>query len=138
MEVSTTRSSIRRWSEQLKHREDQLTVVLSLVIGVLVGLMVVAFILLTGRLAAQMYPAGGSAWRRVVIPIIGAAASRKPNSQSSSTTVIFLSRPSSASSSAVRYRLQAASRSAVKALPSKSARGLRRYWEGASVSAKKA
>ena len=72
MEVSSTRSSIRRWSEQLKNREDQLTVVLSLVIGVLVGLMVVAFILLTGRLAAQMYPAGGSAWRRVVIPIIGA------------------------------------------------------------------
>ena len=72
MEVSSSRSSIRRWSEQLKNREDQLTVVLSLVIGVLVGLMVVAFILLTGRLAAQMYPAGGAAWRRVVIPIIGA------------------------------------------------------------------
>src|SRR3984885_3034951 len=72
MEVASPRSTIRRWSEQLKNREDQLTVVLSLVIGVLVGLVVVAFILLTGRLAAQMYPAGGSAWRRVVVPIIGA------------------------------------------------------------------
>jgi CIC family chloride channel protein len=72
MEVSTPRSTLRRWTEQLKNREDQLTVVLSLVIGVLVGLMVVAFILLTGRLAAQMYPAGGAAWRRVVIPVIGA------------------------------------------------------------------
>jgi CIC family chloride channel protein len=72
MEVSTPRSTLRRWTEQLKSREDQLTVVLSLVIGVLVGLMVVAFILLTGRLAAQMYPAGGAAWRRVVIPVIGA------------------------------------------------------------------
>jgi chloride channel protein, CIC family len=72
MEVPLPRSALRRWSEQLKNREDQLTVVLSLVIGVLVGLVVVAFILLTGRLAAQMYPAGGSAWRRVVIPIIGA------------------------------------------------------------------
>jgi CIC family chloride channel protein len=71
MEVSPL-STFRRWGEQLKNREDQLTVVLSLVIGVLVGLIVVAFILLTGRLAAQMYPAGGSAWRRVVIPIIGA------------------------------------------------------------------
>jgi chloride channel protein, CIC family len=72
MEVPLPRSALRRWTEQLKNREDQLTVVLSLVIGVLVGLVVVAFILLTGRLAAQMYPAGGSAWRRVVIPIIGA------------------------------------------------------------------
>ncbi len=72
MEVSAPRSTLRRWTEQLKNREDQLTVVLSLVIGVLVGLMVVAFILLTGRLAAQMYPAGGAAWRRVVIPVTGA------------------------------------------------------------------
>jgi CIC family chloride channel protein len=72
MEVTAPRSTIRQWTEQLKNREDQLTVVLSLVIGVLVGLTVVAFILLTGRLAAQMYPAGGAAWRRVVIPIIGA------------------------------------------------------------------
>jgi len=42
------------------------------VIGLLVGLTVVAFILLTGRLAAQMYPAGGAAWRRVVVPTIRA------------------------------------------------------------------
>lgn len=72
MEVPFPRSTLRRWTEQLKNREDQLTVVLSLLIGVLVGLVVVAFILLTGRLAAQMYPAGGAAWRRVVIPVIGA------------------------------------------------------------------
>jgi chloride channel protein, CIC family len=32
---------------------------------------VVAFILLTGRLAAHMYPAGGSGWRRVVVPVLG-------------------------------------------------------------------
>jgi len=42
------------------------------VIGVIVGLVVVAFILLTGRLAARMYPAGGAAWRRVLIPFAGA------------------------------------------------------------------
>jgi chloride channel protein, CIC family len=75
MVVSSPRSALRRWTEQLKNREDQLTVVLSLIIGVLVGLVVVAFILLTGRLAAQMYPAGGAAWRRVVIPVIGALIS---------------------------------------------------------------
>ena len=51
-----------------------LTIFLSLVIGVLVGLVVVAFILLTGRLAARMYPAGGAAWRRVLIPTAGALA----------------------------------------------------------------
>ncbi len=49
-----------------------LTIFLSLVIGVMVGLVVVAFILLTGRLAARMYPAGGAAWRRVLIPTAGA------------------------------------------------------------------
>jgi CIC family chloride channel protein len=48
-----------------------LTIFLSLVIGVIVGLVVVAFILLTGRLAARMYPAGGAAWRRVLIPTAG-------------------------------------------------------------------
>src|SRR5580693_4070883 len=71
MELLSPRSTLRRWTEQLKNREDHLTVVLSLLIGVLVGLVVVAFILLTGRLAAQMYPAGGSAWRRVFVPVIG-------------------------------------------------------------------
>ncbi len=45
---------------------------MSLVIGALVGLVVVAFILLTGRLAARMYPAGGSGFRRLLVPILGA------------------------------------------------------------------
>src|SRR5580704_9269161 len=72
MAASSPRWTLRRWTEQLKDREDQLTVLLSLVIGVLVGLVVVAFILLTGRLAARMYPDSGAAWRRVVIPTIGA------------------------------------------------------------------
>ncbi len=53
-----------------RDREAQLTIVLSLVIGVSVGLVVVAFILLTGRLAARLHPDSG-AWRRVVIPTIG-------------------------------------------------------------------
>jgi len=61
-----------RLSGSFRDREGQLTIVLSLLIGVLVGLVVVCFILLTGRLAARMYPAGGAAWRRVLIPTIGA------------------------------------------------------------------
>ena len=40
-------------------------------IGALVGLVVVAFILLTGRLAARMYPAGGAGWRRILVPTLG-------------------------------------------------------------------
>ena len=60
-----------RGLERLRQSEDQLSLVLSLVIGALVGLVVVAFILLTGRLAARMYPAGGSGWRRILVPTLG-------------------------------------------------------------------
>src|ERR1041385_486192 len=74
MESNEQPSSItkfKRGLDRLRQREDQLTLVLSLVIGALVGLVVVAFILLTGRLAARMYPAGGSGWRRILVPTIG-------------------------------------------------------------------
>jgi CIC family chloride channel protein len=57
--------------EDLRRKEDRLSLLLSLVIGALVGLVVVAFILLTGRLTALMFPPGGSGWRRIVIPVIG-------------------------------------------------------------------
>src|SRR5437764_15083851 len=57
--------------EDLRREEDRLALVLSLVIGALVGLIVVAFILLTGRLAAHMYPAGGAGWRRILVPTLG-------------------------------------------------------------------
>jgi CIC family chloride channel protein len=58
-----------------RNRDDQILIVLSLVIGVVVGLTVVAFILLTGRLAARMYPANSAAWRRVLVPTAGALVS---------------------------------------------------------------
>lgn len=57
--------------EDLRRKEDRLALVLSLMIGALVGLIVVAFILLTGRLAAHMYPPGGSGWRRLLVPVMG-------------------------------------------------------------------
>jgi CIC family chloride channel protein len=63
---------ILRWLDELRRKENQLALVLSLVIGALVGLVVVAFILLTGRLAARLYPAGGSGMRRVLVPVLGA------------------------------------------------------------------
>ncbi|MDQ2900179.1 MAG: chloride channel protein [Acidobacteriota bacterium] len=63
----------KRWNwTGFQNREDQLSIVLSIVIGVVVGLTVVAFILLTGRLAARLYPPSGAAWRRVFIPTAGA------------------------------------------------------------------
>ena len=58
--------------EDLRRREDQLALVLSLVIGALVGLVVVACILITGRLASHMYPPSGAGWRRIVVPTTGA------------------------------------------------------------------
>jgi CIC family chloride channel protein len=62
----------RRWSLLLTHREDQVFLVLSLVIGALTGLTVVAFILTTERLGMRIYPVGSAAWRRVLMPIVGA------------------------------------------------------------------
>ncbi|MGJ5817739.1 chloride channel protein [Paludibaculum fermentans] len=63
---------MRQWSERTPGKSGQTQLVLSFVIGAVVGLVVVAFILLTGRLAARMYPPGGAAWRRVLVPVLGA------------------------------------------------------------------
>ncbi len=71
-ESSKEQTVVGRLTGGFRDREGQLTILLSLVIGVLVGLVVVCFILLTGRLAARMYPSGGAAWRRVLIPTFGA------------------------------------------------------------------
>jgi CIC family chloride channel protein len=62
---------ILQWLDELRRKESQLALVLSLVIGALVGLVVVAFILLTGRLSARLYPAGGSGVRRALVPVLG-------------------------------------------------------------------
>ncbi|MEP6989359.1 MAG: chloride channel protein [bacterium] len=61
--------------EDLRRQEDRLALLLSLVIGALVGLVTVAFMLLTGRLSAHMYPAGGDGWRRILVPTLGALVS---------------------------------------------------------------
>jgi CIC family chloride channel protein len=58
-----------------RDRESQTALILSIVIGALVGLVVVAFILLTGRLAVRMYPPGSAAIRRVLFPVLGALVS---------------------------------------------------------------
>jgi chloride channel protein, CIC family len=60
-----------RWNLLLQEREAQVFLVLTLVIGALVGLIVVAFILLTERFSTRLYPAGGAAWRRLLVPMVG-------------------------------------------------------------------
>ncbi len=45
--------------------------VLSLVIGALTGLVVVAFIVLTERLGMRLYPVSGAPWRRLLFPVAG-------------------------------------------------------------------
>ncbi|MGB7731755.1 MAG: chloride channel protein [Candidatus Acidiferrum sp.] len=52
-------------------RENQVFLLLTLAIGALTGLAVVAFILLTERLGMRLYPVGSAAWRRVLIPVVG-------------------------------------------------------------------
>ncbi len=65
------RIPLRQRLADLQKREGQVILVLALVIGALTGLAVVAFILLTERLGMRLYPVGSSAWRRVLIPVLG-------------------------------------------------------------------
>jgi hypothetical protein len=55
----------------LQQRENQIVLLLTLAIGALTGLAVVAFIVLTERLGMRLYPVGSAAWRRVLIPVAG-------------------------------------------------------------------
>jgi chloride channel protein, CIC family len=64
----------RQWVGFLKRREEQVFLVLTLVIGALVGLTVVAFIVLTERFGARIYPPGGAAWHRLLAPVVGSLA----------------------------------------------------------------
>jgi len=66
------RRAVQWWPLAVRQREDQVYLVLALVIGALVGLAVVAFILLTERLGARLYPPGGAAGRRFLMPVLGA------------------------------------------------------------------
>ncbi len=67
-------SRLRGWTDPERH-EDTLLLVLTLLIGAVVGLVVVAFIVLTERLGARLYPADGPPWHRLAIPTAGALLS---------------------------------------------------------------
>ena len=68
----------RRWwppsqllAALVKQREEQVFLLVTLLIGALVGLTVVAFIVLTERFGARIDAAVAPAWRRLVVPIVG-------------------------------------------------------------------
>jgi CIC family chloride channel protein len=67
------RSRLQSWTdpERLHQHEDKVLLVLTLIIGALVGLVVAGFIYVTENLGSRMYPTGGAAWRRLVIPTVG-------------------------------------------------------------------
>lgn len=68
-------SSKAHWMAFLSRREEQVFLVLTLVIGALVGAAVVAFILLTQRFGARIYAGREAAvWPRFVIPVVGSLA----------------------------------------------------------------
>jgi CIC family chloride channel protein len=70
-QTSWWKSPARHWNALLNEREAQVFLVLTLLIGALVGLMAVTFILLTERVGMRLYPVGGAAWHRVLIPVVG-------------------------------------------------------------------
>ncbi len=71
--VSPWRARIWHWSGSgLQQYEDKVLLVLTLIIGAVVGLVIAGFIYVTENLGSRMYPAGGSAWRRLLIPVVGA------------------------------------------------------------------
>jgi CIC family chloride channel protein len=69
-------SRLAGWAEsiRLQEHESKVLLVLTLIIGAVVGLVVVAFIVLTENLGGKLYPAGGAAWRRLLIPLVGSLA----------------------------------------------------------------
>jgi len=67
------RSRFQSWTdtEKLHQHEDKVLLVLTLIIGAVVGLVIAGFIYLTENLGSRMYPPGSAAWRRLVIPTAG-------------------------------------------------------------------
>jgi chloride channel protein, CIC family len=67
-------NTLKNWADgkNLRSHEDKVLLMLTLLIGATVGLVIVAFIVLTENLGSRLYPAGGAAWRRIVVPVLGA------------------------------------------------------------------
>src|SRR5260370_17679314 len=65
--------SSQKWASFVRDREKQVFLILTLLIGATVGMVVVAFILLTERFGARLYPAGGAACRVLLVPLPSSA-----------------------------------------------------------------
>jgi CIC family chloride channel protein len=64
-----------QWETFRRQREEQVFLVLTLLIGALTGLVVVAFIVLTENFGARLYPMGASTpWRRLFVPVLASLA----------------------------------------------------------------
>jgi len=63
-----------RLNALVQQREEQVFLVLSLLIGALAGLSVVAFIVLTEHMGMRIYPVGSPTWRRFAVPVAGSLA----------------------------------------------------------------
>jgi CIC family chloride channel protein len=61
----------QRWAALVKQREEQVFLLVTLLIGALVGVTVVAFIVLTERFGARIDATVAPAWRRLFVPIVG-------------------------------------------------------------------
>jgi CIC family chloride channel protein len=61
----------QQWSALVKQREEQVFLLVTLLIGALVGATVVAFIVLTERFGARIDATVAPAWRRLLVPIVG-------------------------------------------------------------------
>jgi chloride channel protein, CIC family len=72
MQLKNWRSRIGGLEGQLRQHEDKLLLLLTLIIGAAVGIVIVAFILLTENLTSWLYPSGAAAWRRLALPFFGA------------------------------------------------------------------
>ncbi len=72
--MSKLASHMHRLQERVRglmaRSEDKVVLALTLVIGAVVGLVVVAFIVVTDSLNALLYPEGGARWRYLVIPLV--------------------------------------------------------------------
>lgn len=100
----TWTSRLKGWTEadRLQRHENKLLLVLTLLIGAVVGLAVVAFIVVTEWLGGYLSPANAPNWRRVVAPTAGALLSGLllsrffPNARGSgipqTKTALFLNR----------------------------------------------
>ncbi len=60
-----------RWAALIRQREEQVFLLVTLLIGALVGMTVVAFIVLTERFGARIDATVAAAWRRLIAPIVG-------------------------------------------------------------------